>query len=229
MPTLELTEDMVGDDRSRLTLAYIESVMLWPNDPLQRKLSLRVANAAQIRHRAARLIEDCGSTEIVLDVDHFLTILDVLGNAPALSEMQEAGKEPFKRGVVAACIFLETLRSERTGRARNLQQVKAGIIKRLAGKQHFEHLSQSTVENVVWRVYRPVAHLWAAYYLVSGRNGPFPCRLREFPRFLSVSERLRLDGERFRTGRGTTLIDPFSAWTVPPELGIEPTVLEWRS
>jgi hypothetical protein len=30
MPYLELTPDMIGRGRSRLTLAYIEGVMLWP-------------------------------------------------------------------------------------------------------------------------------------------------------------------------------------------------------
>jgi hypothetical protein len=49
MPLLEITPDTIGPNRTRLALAYIESVMLWPDNEGQRHESAKTSTATFVR------------------------------------------------------------------------------------------------------------------------------------------------------------------------------------
>jgi hypothetical protein len=49
MPLLDLTDEMIGPERTELTLDYIRSVMVWPNDEERRRLAEEAFNARSAR------------------------------------------------------------------------------------------------------------------------------------------------------------------------------------
>lgn len=228
MPLLELTAEMVGPERTRLTLAYIETVMLWPNDSEQRRLAFEAAHAAHTLNVLGQAIAE--SAPIALFPDQLLPIAAGLAAAPPLKDMQSSSMEPFVRGTVAGMIFGKALIDQETGDKSGLQAIKADIIRRYKGKPHFEKLSLSTVENLIWGVYRPVAHLWAAAItLATAAPFAFPCSLPGLPSYLAVAENFRLKGEstRLRQSKGT-LLEPGRTWTVPSGLPLPTIEAEWH-
>lgn len=229
MPELELTEAMIGPARDRRTLAYLEAVMLWPHDPERRTTALATSGAVFIRDELSKLATARQGSTLTFETDHLLAIINQLAQARPVSDLQGAAREPFKRGVLAGMIMLEVMLPNPTGRPRSLQQVKSALIGRLAGMSDFQRLSASTMENLIWQVYRPVAHLWAASCMAMIAGSPFPCRLHELPGWLGMVEQHRLDGLQWRTGRGTTLLDPDRTWSFPPALRIVPRPFGSRS
>lgn len=223
MPELELTPEMIGPDRDRLTLSYISGVMLWPNDPAQRAQAAEGAYAANMREITNQYAMAVGPDKPGPALGDLVSIFARLANAPPLPQIHRSAQVPFARGVVTGLIFRQALQAYKTGRNRNLQQIKAAISRALGGKPGFESLSPSTIENLVWTIYRPVAHYWAASALLGYETGATvdPCRLRDLPRFLGLSEALRTDGEQTSTGPGKTLLDPGRTWRVPDSLRLD--------
>jgi hypothetical protein len=129
---------------------------------------------------------------------------------------------------------LDTLHAINTSRKRGLQQIKSNAIKKFKGQPYFEKLSRSTVENLVWTPYKPVAHLWAAYRYwsderkVAGEKPIFPCRHEDLPEWLALAEQWRRQGEAARVGQGGALLSPGKTWAVPPEISLpSPPAMEW--
>jgi hypothetical protein len=96
--------------------------------------------------------------------------------------------------------------------------------KEVCGKQ-----GPKDFENRVWPVFRPVSHLWAAYW--HSTDGykplpapfeafppPFPCRLEDLPAFLERAEGIRRMGATASIrGRG---VKGASRKLLPPEASI---------
>jgi hypothetical protein len=204
--------------------------MLWPLDPEKRGRafeSARAANSRQLIANVAMLHE--GDEPITFsERNALLSLLDQVAEAMPLRNIQEDAKQPFCRGIVAAHIFLEALRASKAGGDRYLQQVKSDVIKQLRGKPNFGRLSPSTVENLIWSVFRSVVHLWGAFCLgiVEG-DLKFPCSLDKLPRFLATSEALRLAGELCPTRQRRTLLDPAKTLRVPQDVPLPRAGILW--
>jgi hypothetical protein len=227
MPTLEVTPEMIGADRTRLALSPLENVMLWPHDPEQRKVAAAAAGARF-------LVDGAPATgSVTLDAADLRDLLMDLTAAQPLEQVEQTAKQPFTRGFVAGLIFLDTLHARSTGGRRNLQQIKSQIAAKLKGKPHFESLAASTVENHVWTIYRPVAHFWGAWVrkglvaLAAGAKPVFPCSVADLPEFLALSEALRSMGERCKLREDRTLLDPKRTWSIPKDLALPEISLTW--
>jgi hypothetical protein len=224
MPELQLTPEMVGAGRTRLVLGeIIEPGMLWPNDAARRATA---AAAARAKHVEESIPAD--DHPVVLRGFDLRVLVENLASAPPLADIQDSARQPFCRGVLAGTIFLETLHARKTGRNRNLQQIKLDATRRFSAHPAFQRLSASTVENSIWKVYRPVSHLWAASIYGAVADGePFPCSVSNLPQFLSFAEALRADGVTCQLGQGGTLLDPIRTWSVPAAVPLPPTQVSW--
>jgi hypothetical protein len=84
----------------------------------------------------------------------------------------------------------------------------------------------STIDNHIWRTYRPVAHLWGAYHLqaqaytVADIPVAFPCYPHEVLQFLAMAEVLRKKAECCLLAHGGTLIDPLTSWHAPSDIDL---------
>jgi hypothetical protein len=223
MPVLELTPEMVGPDRTRLSLSPIENIMLWPDDPTQRSIAANIARATYLQQRVP------SEGQVTLPANDFSGMIQSLLSMPALGPFREKAKLPFTHGIVAGLIFLTTLKARQSGRNRNLQQIKADIARDPKTMGIVSRISPSTIENEIWGPYSSVAHFWGAFLWRSfnraGARTPaeFPCNIADVLRFLALSDVLRLAGERCKVGRGRTLLNPGKTWQLPADLPL-PTV-----
>jgi hypothetical protein len=233
MPTLDLTPEMIGPERSRLVLSYIATVMLYPDDEQKRKRAMDASVAANILVELPDAMGDQDAL-VLLGPTDLPAMLRILANAPPLSEVQEETKPRIVHGAVAAMILLDALEDRHVGRQRGLRWVKEKIRKKLLGQVHFERLSMSTIENRIWRVYRPVAALWAAHSLLAaeyrqaGIKYAHPCHVDDVSRFLGLAEALRRDAEGYKLKQyDGTLLDPKTSWAVPPGIDLPGMELPW--
>lgn len=219
MPVLDLTPEMVGPGRTRLTLAYIESVMLWPHDEEARLASLEAAGAQYFQEQLPP------SGPVTVDA----VAITRARSALPLPILHARAALPFSRGVIAGMIFQEALHAKQTGRNRNLQQIKSDVRKRYVGKPHFRDLSMSTIENHIWAVYRAAAHLWAAYlHAALGGDDTWPCSLDRLSEFLVLGEGLRKAGEDCITQKPRTLLEPDKTWRTPPTICLPTIRFDWQ-
>ena len=128
MPLIDLTPEMLGPERDRWPLAYLEAVMLWPDRPDHRARSLLAALAAYLIDSTKRYVNAEKPLALAFHPGNGLEMLTLIANAPPISDIQETTKTPFARGVISGRIFLETLHAKKTGRNRNLQQIKHDVI-----------------------------------------------------------------------------------------------------
>jgi hypothetical protein len=219
LPILKLTPEMIGPERTRLTLAYIEGVMLWPHEDEQRAEAYKAARAIRIQEIASQQ----PGKDINLSASDFCSFMGHLFTMRRPDDIKSDSAKRYSRGVASGLILAETLIDQRAGNKRGLQAVKHNIIDRLRGQPDFEHLSPATVEKT-WELYKPVSPFWAAHLL--DPDSPFPCRLENLPRFLATAESLRLDAESCHLRQGKELLPPGIAWSVPTDLSLPAS--RWR-
>jgi hypothetical protein len=228
MPTLDIRGEELGENRTRLTLAYIECVMLWPDSPAHRDRGYAAAQAAHLHQQAVASLADATDGALPLSAADQGTIMNVLVTTPRLQDVQDEAKARIARGFIAGTIFSETLAAHRLSTPRKLQDVKADVVMHFRGKQHFEKMAPATVESTIWKPFAPVAHLWAASYLLSPAGRPFPCSLVALPSFLALSEHLRREGEGLHLKQAGSLLNPALTWSVPTALPLPELGIRWR-
>ena len=83
-------------------------------------------------------------------------------------------------------------------------------------------ISSKKIEDEIWRDFRSVAHLWAAFMaLVAQRDRAtvFPSTLSDLPLFLGSAEYFRVKGETTKTKhRRDTILRPGNSVRLPPDL-----------
>ena len=222
MPVLDIRAEELGENRTRLTLSYIESVMLWPNDKAMRTRAYAAARATHL-HDAMQYLDDAS----LLSLKDLSVVMDVLVRAPPLADVHADVMTPFARGTIAGLIFGEAMTTNRIGKPRKLQDIKTDISKRFHGNPGFGKLSSSTIENAIWKPYSPVAHLWAASHRLNGQEAVFPCRLTDLPSFLAIAEYLRREGEAHRPKQAPPLLDAERTWKLPESLPLPNLAIHW--
>jgi len=223
MPYLEMTPELLEPEPTKVALAYVEALMLWPDDPKKRERALYAAAAIELG-RTARRIEESGKNAVI-DSSH----VNLLLHASPPEEIRASAVVPFRRGAITAEIFCRTLHDERVGLRRGLQAAKNEARVQYEKQQDFEHLSGGTIEKI-WAVYQPVAHLWGAWKFMVSANYPFPCRLADLPDFLAKAEALRLDGEACHLRQSKKpLLNPQTTWVLPDRLRIPHVKVVWHT
>jgi hypothetical protein len=214
MPDLELTPELVGPSRFRVSLIPIEIAMLFPHEADWRECA---GNAA-----LCEFIGQCQDGGASLSKDQSALLLDLLAKmrtAKPREAILQRSHRHLRHGAVASAILYQALTGpdERP----SLNAIKSILQERLKHyEESFPSLSLSTMDNTVWKNFKAVSHLHLAYALVWAAHGaktyPFPCRYDDLPVFLKTAESIRIEGEQtlLRQKAGTVL-DPRQTWKAP--------------
>ncbi len=210
---LDLREDCLVRP-TRWDLAIIEARMLWPDDSDTRG---RYLSAVSIKVSVTSIdrvpISKPSPTEV-------RELAEAILSAPRVEDFTEAGKRAYVHGLVAGKILYDAVGLHDIGRENiSLGNIKGALSDLLGPAQR---LSVKTIDNAVWRRYRSVAHLWAAYLHISQETDStfLPCRARDLPIFLAVAEVYRTRGETIRltTKSPSPVLRTGDAVMIPPAL-----------
>lgn len=220
MPELELFPELVGSSRNRLSLIPIGVVMLFPDEPDWRDWAGN-GGIVEFFQRDWRP-DDALNADIIAS-------LQMRHTAPSWNQIQERAHRNITHGAVASALVLDALTLP--GGGGGLTAIKSRLQERLSkAGGHFKKFSQSKIDNISWRRFGPVAHLYLAHVLVGASRGgepyPFPCTTEDIPPFLKTAESIRIEAERTPLRqRAGTLLDPKRTWKVPQDcLGEAPSL-----
>lgn len=218
-PVLELTDEMVGPQRTDMSLAYLEGVMQWPDNPAERRNVIKAAHVLQMRE----MLRTVPASREAL-------ALDVIDAALALEKtpvaLRKVGEERYQRGLTVGEYILGPLvrRELRLGPVQ-LESYKLELTSPEARARHPAiNVKPGTFESKILPLFRPVGHLWAAHVHERLFFGPaFPCSLERLPWFLCIAEAVRQHAVAFkhprrREHRRNTLLSAEEAWALPDGL-----------
>jgi hypothetical protein len=199
------------DHPTRLDLAEIEAVMLWPNSDVE-------SDGAAATSASAYFIE---RHELFVDPVMSRCLAELAFRAKPLSDVQQSARPRFVDGLIAGQIlYLAFERSARKSRDASMSVIYADVV---AYFEPARKIKTKTIENAIWKPYRPVAHLWAAFITLHGKDKsyPFPCRAGDLPAFLGTAEAFRKWGEATKLRMSpTTVLRPGDAVTVPDNIRV---------
>lgn len=185
MPTLDLPREALTKP-TRLDVANVAHLMLWPNDPTMRARAMRV----WLIEEGKRLVR-----EQALSTDQ---ILDLIENAQTVEPRQTLHEEQFfAEGLAVGAILFRAIAH------REVQDDHGSIGKSIevltTAFWRKRRLQGKTFNNKVIPRLRCVSHLWAVFVAdrLSGQTA-FPCRQGDLPIFLSRAEKYRQRGESLR-------------------------------
>jgi hypothetical protein len=183
----------------------------------------RAIDAAAAQHVIAGFIEHSTRSERQLSFtqEELISILTFLAGTTPLRDIHQQSKPRTKHGLIAGEILLN--QCGKAGCRLGLGATKSSLSERLNGTRLFENLSISTIDNTVWRTYRPVAQLWAAQIVCSVRRrarhlpfGAVPCARDDLPFFLACAERLRSIGEAHASRQHAgPVLEASRTWRLP--------------
>ena len=219
MPILEIGQGELGENRSRLTLAYIERLMLWPDDE-NRRADAEAAVDAHLINETVQGFAGSGELSLVFPSD-LAVVMGKVASAPRLRDID--ARTQFLHGVAAGLVLHDMLGWAHLGSPNaRMGYVVKSVAERL-------RISISTVQNTCWAQFRAVAHLWAATtgnaltaIDEGSRPDPFPTDLTLLPEFLAESEQYRALGEAFipkQSGKGT-MLKPDETWRMPSSISL---------
>jgi hypothetical protein len=142
-----------------------------------------------------------------------------------LRDLQEHAKKRFLHGFVGGyrlCLILERISETPDESFRN---VDSQIRREFNGYS----ISKSTIQNTIWKEFKPVLHSWGAYVTIARqqRDYPFPCPQKELRRFLATAEALLQMGNSTRIKQsGGEILRGVDPWIVSPR--VSPIRLEFR-
>jgi hypothetical protein len=194
----------------RLDLAIIEAWMLWPENGQAHERSQALQTS----------ISEC--VKIVLPVlpdDMVRAFIPVTADAPRLADIHKVICKKIEYGLVAGEILLGTLKSiSQTPADASMKEVK----QRIAGYK-IAGMQEKNFQRV-WKEYRKVSHLWAAY-LYNGNtenDWVFPCRVNQLRDFAEAADWFRRAGETMRTIQHPkeAILERDECLRFPPEMGL---------
>jgi hypothetical protein len=233
MPVLELTPEMMCPDRARQAVIYLEALMLYPDKAVRRARALETSGAALHLEELNDLAQRSNAPGLIAPSD-LLPAVRSLADAMPVGLLHKETMPLCARGLAAAEILIEALNDHYAGEGIGLGRIKEKVQKRLVQHHPWRHLSMSTIDNQIWRTFRPVAHLFSANLLIAteyhnpGTHPAFPCQTHDVMRFLAIAEALRLAAEGYILKQyGKPLLDPRTTWSAPLDLGLPALQLNW--
>lgn len=228
MPELEITPEMIGPQRTRLALSYIESVMLWPHDAEKRSEAMKTGTATFIRDA----ISAVPAARRAVDAAEWLDYFGLLADAMPLRLVQQEAKQPYVYGIIAGELLGAAVGDYSIDGTLKLTALKSEIVsickKRAESISEFS-FSISTLDNTIWRRYKPVSHLWAAHVSMAlSGDHTFPCSLSRLPYFLGLAKYFLEQGLSIQPPRrGENLLEERVMWHLPPGLHIPTLEVEF--
>lgn len=190
---------------TRLDLAIVEALMLWPDD-----------EAARERWLSAAIIDE-GKDNIDDMPEHLLRhyTLDAL-NAPRLADLEPAAGKRHVDGLLAGIVLLNaTIYATAAPERAALGKIRQELCDNLHGTYQVQ---PRTLDNR--NEYRPVAHLWAAYMLACHHGDrTFPCLISNLAAFLATAEAIREIAEKSRAKKAPApIMRPGEAARLPDDV-----------
>jgi hypothetical protein len=203
----------VLENPTRFDLALIEAWMLWPDDENARSEALASAYVESEKQYVTELSGE--------DLKFFTAIAS--GAFPP-HHIQGRAKDEILHGAIAGMVLREAVGELAIG---HKGITLSGVFKRISLGMS---ITQKVFDNSLWRRFRPVAHLWAAWLTNAldddGRD--FPCELSGLASFLQTAEDYRMMAENHRTKQSrTTILRIGEAVGIPLELGIAPRAMSF--
>jgi hypothetical protein len=190
----------------RLDLQIVGDAMLWPHDGEMRE---QATNAAVVVEGRSWLHN--------LSNQDVRALFELAANTVPMARIQSEIERPFIRGTVAGHILRLTL----AGLARDPKSDALGAAKKRvsAGFAADSRLSVKTIENQIWKNYRPVAHFWAAFLSLDDRQF-FPCQTKTFKTFLQMAEAYRRAGETTPVFKSGTILNSHETFSLPKSMNL---------
>jgi hypothetical protein len=200
MTTLYLRNDCLADP-TRIDLAAVEFMMLWPDDPDTRQAAMN-----------ALLLEEGESFINEMGVDIARPYAKLAKSGARLSAILASQGDRRIHGAFVGRIVLEAIWQNNAGRPVSLRTIREKLARDMliqnAGTAGYQ-ISPQTLANKDGPAtkFRPVAHLWAAHvYRRSPDSKAFPCRYQDLEPFLGLAEAIRELGEKTKTPHSKTAI-----------------------
>jgi hypothetical protein len=217
MPNLDLTREQLAAP-TRLECAYIEGLMLWPDDASKRAAQLATSEREFAREIAQRLDDD----QPALTLPDLARFLGRIGEALPLQTLKDQAKPRYLHGFICGYAIFEIVARKHMGvEATSRLDALKQTVKNLSdvGLIMGERISADYLHRNRWDTLKPVLHLWAAYvgYLSRTKDGVFPCRANRMPNLLAESEWwLDAAAEMRPPHASTNLLEPADAWRPLP-------------
>jgi hypothetical protein len=194
---------------TRMHLAEIEAAMIWPDDPTTRA-----------RYQEAVLVHVSlvAANKGLLSPDELLSLANLAAQAARLSDLQDAAKDRYERGLFAGKILFDAVSQSKVGRDATLGPIMDAARRRYLGKAATK---SKVVHNRIWKVFSDVAHLWAAHCFYQARGqAAFPCAVDRLPLFLAIGQHFRAIGERTRSNPKSpgTILPPGGGFCLAPNV-----------
>ncbi len=187
---LSLRPDVL-DGPTLVDVAVLEVTMLWPDNLDKRAGALQ---AIEVKHLTDR--EQWLPAASANEMSAFVRLVQ---SAPRFDELASEAKDAVWRGTVAGFILLNAVGLiEAAPERANLSSLKKKIAEAMRKKFKLR-VSERTIDNTIWKTFRPVAAYWAAWLITQSPVGRFPCSPADLGSFLGAAEAFRRLGETHRT------------------------------
>lgn len=212
MPNIPLHQKCIASP-TRLDLAAIEAVMLWPDDEAARKKGF---DAALARHTADRISQ----LDALPDKATISDLVSFIADATPIKDIAPTTRRPFRDGLFAGMTLNGVLGLKDSAATVTLGTAMTRAIEAIRTTQ-LGSFDQSNAEKI-WSRMRPVAHLWGACLATAQRrkSADFPCQVRDLPDFIAFADLLLRQGTKHAQagGRRKFLLDRSEAWHPGPTL-----------
>ncbi len=224
MPVLPITAEELSGPAARSTIGKVEAVMLFPNDPgLQDR-----AWASCTADMLLSAIEG-GCVELD-DLGEPGAVARLLRTAPRAVDLQTKAHQSYRYGLAAGIILMEMITADARNEVVSMVRAKEKVSEHLTV---LNARSMGTIENTVWKTFRPVAHFWAAYLCLGSEACDrdeeylFPCSVKALAEFLGTAQSYLERGLSLRAARSArTVLVPDETWTLPARLDLPRFVFE---
>jgi hypothetical protein len=184
---------------TRLHLAVIQAVMLWPNDAPSRTRALHSEAVEFLRRGPNEADAGFLAREDLRCIDFDFEAFEFAAAATPIRDIIAQAREPYVHGMIAGFVLDQTVGKVALQRkdARVADSIQA------AEKAFWPkwRVMAKTINNSTWPQYRRVSHLWAAHWRRASEHedASFPCGRADIGAFLSTADAFRKLGEACRT------------------------------
>jgi hypothetical protein len=222
-PILELRDDVLLNP-SRLDLAEIESLMLFPNS-VEKRCQCYIS----------ALIEFAAQNPDQIPKSEWKELFFLSRDAFPIKSLQDETKNLIVKGAIVGFVLHQQIAYSLLGKDDIPKYVIAEEAMKIYKKKSsggYLRISKSSF-NDAWAKFGSVAHFWAAWVAlttgISWPQGAFPCRLDCLGKFFSDAEAFRIAGERITPKHAnSTILDETTTVRLPAGLSVIPSSLEFE-
>jgi len=195
----------------QIDVAVIELVMLWPDEKARTNVSDQSAAFLFLT-----IADDDNSSN---DGSIVSESAREIAKRRMFSGFNDEWEDRMLRGTIAGRLLIESIGlSLLAPELANFSRIKKAIAERFRIDRGIR-MTEKTIDNTVWRTFRPVAAYWAAW-IYCGGGQPFPCQPDRLKEFLATAESFRRRAESIHLAQSPreTILLPGETIRIPPEI-----------